>query len=542
MSDDPKLLPCPFCGHEAEHVHIHHGEEVVLCANEGCNVHPSVHGSTAEKAAARWNRRGINSEPAVRAYRDRVELMLAIINTGQILGIVRPDLESASTVECAHILECITKPVLVAHASVDGHSPPTPLYATPVAVQPADLDSAISQECVSDLDDEQKRVYFSGFRQGWVRRGRGALPTPNAEPLVDIAKRRAEEVALNAQGHQQAINAIDFCVAKLDAHTAAQPIVAWQNKDKPDDILTHEQLDPAWRSMYLPLVYDLRTVRDITLPDGSVRHNVGSDNLSDEDRRAMDEQAVEGWTKMASWSEAEPFPVQPAASAAPRKIGVIRNGAHGHPYATLETAYDEHGKHWKGGEAIYAAPIAAQPTTARVPAATVSRKGGSIGSLVWTEAGRMADLPDGTMLFVGRSDTTATGQPDSYNRELCRQLEQEWGVLRGMIDAEERAAMTPAARDVLVERRRQVSVEGFTPEKDDTWFGGVLANAAQAYAHNATYTMRGHTTFGVPPVPWPWAVEWWKPSTSRRDLVKAGALILAEIERMDRKAAKEDQS
>ena len=29
-------------------------------------------------------------------------------------------------------------------------------------------------------------------------------------------------------------------------------------------------------------------VRDILMPDGSVRHNVGSDNLSDEDRAAME--------------------------------------------------------------------------------------------------------------------------------------------------------------------------------------------------------------------------------------------------------------
>ena len=33
---------------------------------------------------------------------------------------------------------------------------------------------------------------------------------------------------------------------------------------------------------------------------------------------------------------------------------------------------------------------------------------------------------------------------------------------------------------------------------------------------------------------WPWLSSWWKPSTNRRDLVKAGALILAEIERLDR--------
>lgn len=34
--------------------------------------------------------------------------------------------------------------------------------------------------------------------------------------------------------------------------------------------------------------------KDITLPDGTVRHNVGSDNLSDEDRRGMDRQ-LQDW-------------------------------------------------------------------------------------------------------------------------------------------------------------------------------------------------------------------------------------------------------
>ena len=34
---------------------------------------------------------------------------------------------------------------------------------------------------------------------------------------------------------------------------------------------------------------------------------------------------------------------------------------------------------------------------------------------------------------------------------------------------------------------------------------------------------------------WPWAAEWWKPKDCRRNLVRAGALILAEIERLDRK-------
>ena len=33
---------------------------------------------------------------------------------------------------------------------------------------------------------------------------------------------------------------------------------------------------------------------------------------------------------------------------------------------------------------------------------------------------------------------------------------------------------------------------------------------------------------------WPWAASWWKPKNRRRDLVRAAALIVAEIERIDR--------
>ncbi|EBP0408322.1 hypothetical protein JN58_23590 [Salmonella enterica] len=39
------------------------------------------------------------------------------------------------------------------------------------------------------------------------------------------------------------------------------------------------------------------------------------------------------------------------------------------------------------------------------------------------------------------------------------------------------------------------------------------------------------------PVNWPLSSVWWKPSSPRGDLVKAGALILAEIERGDRAVA-----
>lgn len=91
--------------------------------------------------------------------------------------------------------------------------------------------------------------------------------------------------------------------------------------------------------------------------------------------------------------------------------------------------------------------------------------------------------------------------------------------------------LTCAARDVLAERRRQVDVEGWTPEHDDQHSRGQMATAAACYA------MRPEAKEKLPnwvPTHWPWDDEWWKPGDRRRMLVKAGALILAEIERLDR--------
>ena len=39
---------------------------------------------------------------------------------------------------------------------------------------------------------------------------------------------------------------------------------------------------------------------------------------------------------------------------------------------------------------------------------------------------------------------------------------------------------------------------------------------------------------------WPWDPHWFKTSSRRRDLIKAGALILAEIERLDRMAERQE--
>ncbi|RUI34569.1 hypothetical protein [Pseudomonas aeruginosa] len=84
---------------------------------------------------------------------------------------------------------------------------------------------------------------------------------------------------------------------------------------------------------------------------------------------------------------------------------------------------------------------------------------------------------------------------------------------------------------VLVERRWQVEAQGWTPEGDDGYVNGQLAAAAACYALWAA---------GVPMELWerlwPWDRKWLRYGTPRRMMVKAGALALAEIERLDRSA------
>jgi hypothetical protein len=94
--------------------------------------------------------------------------------------------------------------------------------------------------------------------------------------------------------------------------------------------------------------------------------------------------------------------------------------------------------------------------------------------------------------------------------------------------------VSQAATDVLAERRRQVEAEGWTPEHDDEHGHGQMARAAACYALSGSCFPGDQTAAMLVDLAWPWPARWWKPTTSRRDLVKAGALILAAIERLDR--------
>jgi hypothetical protein len=90
------------------------------------------------------------------------------------------------------------------------------------------------------------------------------------------------------------------------------------------------------------------------------------------------------------------------------------------------------------------------------------------------------------------------------------------------------------------ERNRQLRVEGWTAEHDDDHCHGELATAAACYAKvESDNSVRAPWN---PPREWPWDREWWKPKSGGHandpkriaDLVRAGALIAAEIDRLQR--------
>lgn len=90
----------------------------------------------------------------------------------------------------------------------------------------------------------------------------------------------------------------------------------------------------------------------------------------------------------------------------------------------------------------------------------------------------------------------------------------------------------PALVAVIGERRRQVSLEGWTADHDRSYTKYELARAAACYADpaNVFKSTSRHDPCNAPPDGWPFSSDWWKPGTLEENLTKAGALILAQLE------------
>ena len=92
-----------------------------------------------------------------------------------------------------------------------------------------------------------------------------------------------------------------------------------------------------------------------------------------------------------------------------------------------------------------------------------------------------------------------------------------------------------AAVDVLKERCRQVEGEGYAIESDDGYTDYQLPRAAICYAIKAAGLPSHRATLY-----WPFPAPAFKPTERRANLVKAAALLLAEIERLDRAESSAD--
>lgn len=89
---------------------------------------------------------------------------------------------------------------------------------------------------------------------------------------------------------------------------------------------------------------------------------------------------------------------------------------------------------------------------------------------------------------------------------------------------------------IAAERHRQVSEEGWSPEHDDQRTENELALAAACYSIPPVPGCGCATRMKYIPGLWPFDMAWRNPNPDDRirELVKAGALIAAEIDRLQR--------
>jgi hypothetical protein len=133
---------------------------------------------------------------------------------------------------------------------------------------------------------------------------------------------------------------------------------------------------------------------------------------------------------------------------------------------------------------------------------------------------------------------------DAYNSRKNEEFARAYGAGPGRVVSGDTFRVLALLSD---ERVRQLKTEGFNDRHDDKHTFEDLARAAACYAMPGHFRalLVGAGGGNLRRTLWPWDESWWKPqcpgSTMHlprhmriHDLVKAGALIIAEIERLIR--------
>lgn len=111
---------------------------------------------------------------------------------------------------------------------------------------------------------------------------------------------------------------------------------------------------------------------------------------------------------------------------------------------------------------------------------------------------------------------------DNDGPEICPELWEElqdWAMLT--VNAQ-------GANEIGRERFRQINEEGYDLNHDDDYKSNELINAATSYL----LACDGHVKFREAEENWPWVAELFKPKDTWSNLIKAGALIAAELDRL----------
>jgi hypothetical protein len=121
---------------------------------------------------------------------------------------------------------------------------------------------------------------------------------------------------------------------------------------------------------------------------------------------------------------------------------------------------------------------------------------------------------------------------DGWNEKRLSVLQCAFAAVEAVLTQRTDGA-TDGAALIAAERKRQIESEKWTAEHDDEHDAGQMVEAAVTYALEATYdgpALKG-TWFKKY---WPWDDESFKPKNPPQDLIRAGALIAAEIDRLQR--------